>query len=278
LIEKHGSLSLSEILAPAIRLAEEGFPVGPLTSHSWARGADMQLKSSLNGHELTIDGRAPKAGEIFRNPGLAKTLSAVVREKAAGFYQGPIAESIVGAIREAGGCMSEEDLALHVSTWESPISVNYRGLRVHECPPNGQGITALIALNLLEGFDLTSLDPLSPKKMHLMIEALRLAFADARWYVADPAFSKIPMAELLSKETDLRLDIEGHTSSDGNFNTNMRLSRERAETVKNYLIKKGVDPARLTSQGFGPTKPLNEGKTEEERALNRRVELKMRNN
>jgi gamma-glutamyltranspeptidase / glutathione hydrolase len=200
LIEKHGSLSLNEILAPAIKLADEGFPVSSLTSYFWQRGAERQLKSALNGRELTIDGRGPKAGEIFRNPGLAKTFQVVAGKKAQGFYQGQIAEAIVGVMREAGGCMSAEDLASHVSTWEMPLSVNYRGLRVHECPPNGQGITALIALNLLEGFDLTSLDSLSPEKMHLMIEALRLAFADARWYVADPAFSKIPMQELLSKE------------------------------------------------------------------------------
>jgi len=200
LIEKHGSLSISDILAPAIRLAEEGFPVAPITAHFWARGADRQLKSALNGEELTINGRAPQAGEIFRNPGLAKTLSVIAEKKAEGFYQGPIAESIVGVIKEAGGCLSMEDLASHVSTWESPISVDYHGLRVYECPPNGQGLTALIALNLLSGFDLASLDALSPEKMHLMIEAMRLAFADARWYIADPAFSKIPLAELLSKE------------------------------------------------------------------------------
>ncbi|MBC7875687.1 MAG: gamma-glutamyltransferase [Anaerolineales bacterium] len=202
LIEKHGSLSLSEILAPAIQLADEGFPVAPLTSYFWASGVNRQLKSALNGHELTIDGRGPKAGEIFRNKGLAKTLSVVAEKKAEGFYQGQIAEAIVSVIKEAGGCMSSEDLASHVSTWETPILVNYRGLRVYECPPNGQGITALIALNILEGFDLTSLDSLSPEKMHLMIEAMRLAFADASWYVADPAFAKIPipLGELLSKE------------------------------------------------------------------------------
>ncbi|MBM3180540.1 MAG: gamma-glutamyltransferase [Chloroflexi bacterium] len=200
LIERHGSLSMSEILAPAIRLADEGFPVAPLTSYFWARGADRQLKSSLNGHELTINGRAPKAGEIFRNPGLAKTLSVIARENKRGFYQGQIAEAIATVIKEAGGCLSEDDLASHVSTWENPISVDYRGLRVFECPPNGQGITALIALNILEGFDLSSLPSLSTERLHLMIEAMRLAFADARWYVADPAFSKPPVEELLSKE------------------------------------------------------------------------------
>lgn len=200
LIEKHGLRSMAEILAPAIRLADEGFPVAPLTSHFWARGAAKQLKSALNGHELTIDGRAPKAGEIFRNPGLAKTLSVVARENKRGFYQGQIAEAIVSVIKEAGGCISDDDLASHGSTWESPISVTYRGLRVYECPPNGQGITALIALNILEGFDLAGLETLSPEKTHVMIEAMRLAFADARWYVADPAFSKLPVDELLSKE------------------------------------------------------------------------------
>lgn len=200
LIEKHGSLSLTEILSPAIRLADEGFPVAPITAYFWSRGVERQLKSALNGHELTIDGRAPKAGEIFYNKGLAKTFRLVAEQKAEAFYKGHIAESMISVIKEAGGVMSQNDLAEHVSTWENPISVNYHGLKVYECPPNGQGIAALIALNILEGFDLASLDSLSPEKMHLMIEALRLAFADANWYVADPAFSKIPLNELLSKD------------------------------------------------------------------------------
>jgi gamma-glutamyltranspeptidase / glutathione hydrolase len=200
LIEEHGSLSMAEILAPAIRLAHEGFPVAPITSYSWQRGAQNQLKSALNGYELMIDGRGPKAGEIFRNPGLARTFEVIARGGKSAFYQGEIAESIVGVIKEAGGCMSAEDLASHTSTWEEPISVTYRGLRVYECPPNGQGITALIALNILEGFDLASLTSLSVERLHLMIEAVRLAFADSGWYVADPAFSKIPVQELLSKE------------------------------------------------------------------------------
>ncbi|MDQ3004291.1 MAG: gamma-glutamyltransferase [Chloroflexota bacterium] len=199
LIEKHGSLSMAEILAPAIRLASEGFPVAPLTSYFWQRGAQRQLKSAPNGHELTIEGRGPNAGEIFRNPGLARTLEAVVRGGKSAYYEGEIAEAIVSVIKEAGGCMSAQDLASHTSTWEEPISVTYRGLRVYECPPNGQGITALIALNILEEFDLAALAPLSTERLHLMIEAMRLAFADANWYVADPAFSNVPIQELLSK-------------------------------------------------------------------------------
>ena len=200
LIQKHGSLSMSEILAPAIRLASEGFPVAPITSHFWRRGAARQLKSALNGHELTIEGRGPHAGEIFRNPGLAKTFDIIARGGKDVYYQGEIAEAIVAVLNEAGGCIQMDDLASHTSTWEEPISVDYRGYRVYECPPNGQGVTALIALNILEGFDLASLGSLSIEKMHLMIEAMRLAFADSRWYVSDPKFSNIPIKELLSKE------------------------------------------------------------------------------
>lgn len=200
LIEKHGSLSMSEILAPAIRLASDGFPVAPLTSYYWQRGAERQLRSALNGEELTIDGRGPNAGEIFRNPNLARTFEKVASGGRSAFYEGEIAEAIVTVIRQAGGYMSMEDLASHVSTWEEPISVDYRGYRVYECPPNGQGITALIALNILEGFDLSEMDLLSSERFHILIESLRLAFADARWYVADPRFSNVPIKELLSKE------------------------------------------------------------------------------
>ena len=200
LIEKHGSLSMSEILGPAIRLASEGFPVAPITSYYWQRGVSRQLQSSLNGQELTIDGRGPNAGEIFRNPNLARTFEIVAQGGRSAFYEGEIAEAIVSVIKEAGGSMSLEDLASHTSTWEEPISVMYRGLRIHECPPNGQGITALIALNILEEFDLSALGILSTERLHLMIEAMRLAFADSRWYVADPTFSNIPIKELLSKE------------------------------------------------------------------------------
>ncbi len=111
---------------------------------------------AANGLELTIDGRAPRAGEIFRNPGLARTLRTLAEGGAQAFYQGPIAEAIAAVVQKAGGCMAVEDLAAHTSTWDEPVSVVYRGLRVYECPPNGQGLAALLALNLLEGFDLAA--------------------------------------------------------------------------------------------------------------------------
>lgn len=193
-----GSLPLTQILAPAIRLAEEGFPVSPITSWHWQRASQGQLAKAVNGSELTIEGRGPKPGEIFRNPGLACTLRTIAEGGKKAFYEGEIAEAIVSILKEAGGCMEIEDLAAHQSTWEAPISVVYRGLRVWECPPNGQGLAALLALNLLEKYDLSILPPLSPQRLHLEIEALRIAFADARWFVSDPAFSPIPLEDLLS--------------------------------------------------------------------------------
>ena len=198
LVEQHGTRTMAEVLAPAIHLAEEGFPVAPITAYFWQRAAEGQLNTALNGRELTIDGRGPRAGEIFRNPGLARTFRKVAEGGKKAFYESEIAEAIAAVVQEAGGCITVDDLAAHRSTWDKPISTIYRGYRVWECPPNGQGITALIALNILEGFDLPS-DPLSADRLHLEIEALRLAFADARWYVADPHFTDIPITELLAK-------------------------------------------------------------------------------
>ena len=200
LIDQHGRLSMMDVLAPAIRLAEEGFPVAPVTAYFWQRGAQRQLSQAPGGLELSIDGRGPRAGEIFRNPGLARTFRKVAEGGKAAFYQGEIAEAIATIVQRAGGCLDLEDLAGHYSTWERPISVTYRGLRVWECPPNGQGLAALLGLNILEGFDLTEMPPLSPARLHLEIEAMRLAFADTRWYVADPAFNPAPLKALLSKE------------------------------------------------------------------------------
>ncbi|MBL8046156.1 MAG: gamma-glutamyltransferase family protein [Anaerolineales bacterium] len=200
LVTRHGSLPLKEILQPAIELAEHGFPVAPLTAHFWARGAERQLKTARGGQALLINGHAPRAGEIFRNPGLARTFRAVAEGGPEAFYNGEIARAIVNVLQQSGGVMELEDLAAHTSTWEEPISVSYRGHRVWECPPNGQGLTALLALNILEGFDLAALPPLSVDRWHLLIEALRLAFADARWYISDPQFFEIPLQGLLSTD------------------------------------------------------------------------------
>ncbi|MCH8089345.1 MAG: DNA gyrase inhibitor YacG [Chloroflexi bacterium] len=181
-------------------MAEEGFPVAPLTAYFWARGAARQLIQTPSGAELMIDGRAPRAGELFRNPGLARTLRTVAEGGKAAFYTGEIAEAIAGTVQTHGGTLTTADLATHHSTYDTPISTVYHGVRVWECPPNGQGLAALLALNLLAEFDLHSLPPLSAERLHLQIEAMRLAFADARWYVSDPAVNTIPLDELLSAD------------------------------------------------------------------------------
>jgi len=199
LIKRHGSVPMKEILKPAIRLGEEGFPVSPITAYFWNRGVE-RFQLHTRGRAMTIEGRAPKAGELFINPDLAKTFRIVAEGGSESFYRGEIGKKIVETIQKYGGVMSEADLANHVSTWYEPISTTYRGVRVWECPPNGQGLAALMALNILEDYDLKSLEPLCVERLHLIIEALRIAFADTRWYVADPKFNPAPLEGLLSKK------------------------------------------------------------------------------
>jgi gamma-glutamyltranspeptidase/glutathione hydrolase len=199
LSERYGCLPLSHVLQPAIKLAEEGYPVAPITAWFWQRSVDRILKTSLNGQELLLNGHSPSAGEIFRNPGLARTLRAIADDGKATFYHGEIAQAIVDVNQQAGGCLDTTDLTAHTSTWEEPIGVQYRGINIWECPPNGQGLAALLALNILSEFDIASIPPMSAERLHLQIEAMRLAFADTQYYVTDPAFSPAPLTELLSQ-------------------------------------------------------------------------------
>lgn len=198
-IERFGTMEVGDVLAPAIELAEEGFPVEPLTARGWQRGA-VRLKSGPHGDEMLIDGRGPGAGEIMRNPTLARTFQEVAEHGKPGFYEGRVAEAVVDILRRFGGAMTLEDLEKHRSTFPEPVSTNYRGLEVFEIPPNGQGITTLIALNILEEFDISCFEHSSAEHLHTLIEAMRIAFADTRWYVADPDVVHVPVKELISKE------------------------------------------------------------------------------
>jgi gamma-glutamyltranspeptidase/glutathione hydrolase len=197
-LARHGRLPLSRVLAPAIELAERGFAVGPMTAHAWAIGAERQLAQAPHGGELLIEGRAPRAGERFRNPGLARVMQAIAERGRDAFYEGEIARAIAAAVQERGGVLAEADLAAHESTWDQPISVRYRDVRVWECPPNGQGLVALLALNLLAAWDVAALEPLGAERIHLMVEALRLAFADAQEYVSDARTAPAPVESLLA--------------------------------------------------------------------------------
>lgn len=198
LSERFGRLPLDKVFEPAIDLAEKGFPVSPITAYFWGRAAKNLLARSKNGRELTIDGQAPRSGEVFHNLGLARTLRRIAEGGKDAYYQGEIASEIAAVVAAAGGCLTEEDLAAHTSSWVDPISVEYQGLRIWECPPNGQGLAALIALNILKGYNLGETGPLGAQRLHLQIEAMRLAFADAFLHIADPDFADIPLSTLLS--------------------------------------------------------------------------------
>ncbi len=197
-VDKFGTLSMEEVLAPAIRLAEEGFPVYPITAFAWSTSTG-KLRNGPYGKELLLNGQAPEPGQVWKNPNLARVFRTMVKHGKPGFYEGWVASAITDIVQSKGGILTHEDLASHKSTFDDPISTNYRGVDIHEIPPNGQGITALMALNLLEDYDIKSMNPLSPQYYHIFIECMRLAFADSRWFVADPAVEFVPAHELLSK-------------------------------------------------------------------------------
>ncbi len=197
LIEQHGTLPMSTILADAIQYARDGFPVHPLYGAAWRRSATF-LKNSLHTEDYLPDNDAPEIGDVVRLPGLARTLQAIAEGGRAAFYEGATADAIIETIQSLGGVMSHDDLRNHTSTWQQPIAVDYRGVRVYECPPNGQGLAALQALNILNEIALGELEWHDPRRIHNMVEAMRLAFADARQYIADDDTNRAPLDFLLS--------------------------------------------------------------------------------
>jgi gamma-glutamyltranspeptidase / glutathione hydrolase len=200
LLDKYGTMKLSDLLEPAIECAENGFPVMEKTAEDWNAEVAKLKKNPAAAANYLIDGRAPRAGEIFRQPNLARTLRTLALGGRDAFYEGEIAKAISDYCAKNGGFISLADLAAQKSEWVEPISTTYRGYTVYEIPPNGQGLTALITLNILEGFDLAALSAQPDRYYHTLIEATKLAFADRNRYIADPAFSKVPVAELLSKD------------------------------------------------------------------------------
>jgi len=201
--DRFGKLPMKDVLAPAIRYAEEGFPVTQLIAHYWAIGVRNAQADRFPGAFLDVyapGGHAPREGEVFRNPALAHTLTLIAGQGRDAFYRGEIADRIDAFMRAHGGHLRKVDLERHTSTWVEPVSVNYRGYDVYELPPNGQGVAALQMLAILEGYDLAKLGYNSPDALHLMIEAKKLAFEDRAKFYADPAFSPAPLAGLLSKD------------------------------------------------------------------------------
>ncbi len=196
---RYGKLPMSEVLAPAIRYATEGFPLSPVIASDWGRSI-ARFKDKPGFAEVFMPGgRAPREGEIFKNPALARTLRLLADKGRDAYYRGPVAEALVRYSKANGGFFSLEDFARHRSEWVPPVSTSYRGYDVWELPPPGQGIAALELLNILENFDVKAMGRNSADFWHVMTEAKKLAFADRARYYADPDFAKVPVKELIAK-------------------------------------------------------------------------------
>src|SRR5258706_1561573 len=205
LLQSHGTKKLAEVLRAAIHHAEEGFPVAELTAEQW-KESEARLKADEGGTiNYLIDGRAPKPGEIFRNPRMAATLKRIAADGADYYYQGEVAEKIVRCSEKLGGLLTLKDFADHRSDWVQPITANYRGYDIYEMPPTTQGFVALEMLKILEGYDLKAMGAHSADALHAMIEAKKLAFADRDRELADRDFMKVDVRELFSAKRTERL-------------------------------------------------------------------------
>ena len=229
--QKFGRLPLESILSAAMTHAENGFPVSEITSLEW-QGSIVQVQRERNGTALyLLGGRAPSAGELFRNPDLARTLRAIAREGGDAFYRGEVARQILNCSAELGGAFAASDLAEYEPEWVTPLTTNYRGWDVYEIPPNSQGIAALIMLNILENFPLAEYGRTTADTLHTMIEAKKLAYADMQRYVGDPRFSRVPVEAMLSKA----------------------YARQRAALIDPRLASESVDAGALPMHGGDTT-------------------------
>jgi len=196
---RFGTMSFADVLQPAIAFAEGGYAVSPVVAKFWKRNEAMLASSEVARETLLVDGKAPTAGTVHRQPNLGASLRKIAKEGRDAFYTGAIAEEIVRYSHEQDGLLELDDLAAHAGEWVEPIFTEYRGLRLYEIPPNGQGIQALMTLNILENTPLGSMEHLSPDYIHTFVEAYKLAMAERDTYVSDPAFNDLPIADMLSK-------------------------------------------------------------------------------
>lgn len=198
--QKFGKLDFEALLQPAIHYAEQGYVVSPVIAHNWQKCEELLAQTPEASAACLVDGKAPAAGSIHRQPDLARSLRIVAEQGRDGFYQGQIAEEIVRYSDSMGGWFTLDDFARHESEWVEPISSDYRGYEVYEIPPNGQGITVLMALNILRQTDVSRLQHLGADHVHLLSEAFTLAMAERDRFVADSRFNELPIAEMLSDE------------------------------------------------------------------------------
>jgi gamma-glutamyltranspeptidase/glutathione hydrolase len=197
LSKKFGKLPFAKLFEPAIEYAANGYPVAPLTADLWQRAPRHYKDFPEWGNTFLKDGKAPAAGEIFKMPNHARTLREIAESNGESFYRGELARKIAACAKEQGGAMEFNDLAAHGADWVEPISIEYRGYRLNEIPPNGQGLAALQALGMLRHRNFGDLQVDCPDVIHLQIEAMKLAFADAHRYIADPRFMNVTVEQLL---------------------------------------------------------------------------------
>ena len=205
LLKRFGTMDLAEALKPAIRLAEEGVPVTPRVAVDWPEDAPFLAADEGGRTHYLKDGRTPRLGETMAYPALADTMKLIARQGRDAFYRGAIAEDIIATVRARGSLLTMEDLASHESTWVKPISAGFMGREILEIPPSGQGLTALIAFNVLSQIGLSRHAPDSAERHHLEIEAMKLAWELRNRHIADPDFAEVPVEELLSAKTAQKL-------------------------------------------------------------------------
>jgi gamma-glutamyltranspeptidase/glutathione hydrolase len=199
ILKAHGTWPLDRVLAPAIRHAEQGFPVAPRVASDW-KGLVAKLGNSAGAtRHYLFNGQAPAEGDVIKLPALAETLKAIAKNGPRAFYEGPIAEDMVATLQAKGSVLTVEDFARHRGEAPAPISTNYRGVDLVEIPPNTQGLTALVMLNILENFDLSALEALGPDRFHLMLEAGRIGFAVRDTHIAEPSHMRVAAAALNDK-------------------------------------------------------------------------------
>ena len=198
--ERYGRLPMTDLLAPAISYAEQGFPVTQFIANLWEENVEARKEYAGVREIYMPGGAAPKTGDIFKNPNLASTYKKIAAGGRDAFYKGDIAKTIDAYMAEHGGFLTVEDLAKHTSEWVTPLATNYRGYDVYELPPSGQGIVALQMLNILEGYDLRSMGFGSKEYLHTLIEAKKVAYEDRARFYADPDFYNAPIDMLLSKD------------------------------------------------------------------------------
>ena len=205
ILAAHGRFSLDRVLAPAIHYGESGFPVAARIAWDWAQAVGKLRADAGAARHLLFDGRAPAEGDVVRLPALAQSLKTIAAQGPRAFYEGPLAQDMVATVAARGSFLAAEDFARHRGEVVAPIATNYRGLDVLELPPNTQGLTALVLLNILERFDLAALDPLGTDRFHLALEAARLAYAVRDTHIADPGAMRVSALDLLDKNFAAKL-------------------------------------------------------------------------